>query len=176
MTMKSRAKAKKKAKTTVRRKAATAPKATRFAAAILEAPAFVKVSADGRALPKSATEWKGVYDTRTNLIWGRHVLAGEHNYADAQKVAGQATLCGAPARAASIQERLTITDYAKHSPALDTEYFAEQSGWEWTSTLYASSPRDSAWGVSLGDGDAFWGNQSYQYHVRAVRAGQPIGL
>jgi hypothetical protein len=176
MTMKSRAKAKKKSKTTVRRKAATAPKATRFAAAILEAPAFVKVSADGRALPKSATEWEGVYDPRTNLIWGRHVLAGEHNYADAQKVAGQATLCGATARAASIHERLTITDYAKHSPALDTEYFAEQSGWEWTSTLYASSPRGFAWFVYLGGGGAHWYLQSFRGHVRAVRAGQSIGL
>jgi hypothetical protein len=174
--MKSRAKAKKKAKTVVRRKAAAAPKATRFAAAILEAPAFVKVSADGRALPKSATEWEGVYDPRTNLIWGRHVLAGEHNYADAQKVAGQATLCGAPARAASIQERLTITDYAKHSPALDTDFFANQSGWEWTSTPYASSPRGGAWGVGLGYGGAYWSFQSNHNLVRAVRAGQPIGL
>jgi hypothetical protein len=138
---------------------------------------FFKVSKEGRVLPASAKEWEGVYDSDTGLIWGRAlVTGGERTWAEALKAAAATTLCGAPARAPTIRERISITDFEKHSPALDTAFFAKESGWEWTSTPDAESPSDSAWGVTLGYGYASRGNQSARLHVRAVHAGQPLGL
>jgi len=138
---------------------------------------FCKVASDGRALPASASDWEGVYDATTGLIWGRRLLAGERNWKDAVKAAGEATLCGAPARAPTIQERLSIVDYQRVEPALDVTFFdpKETSAWEWTSTP-AASPSDYAWFVNLSGGYSYRYLQSSAYHVRAVRAGQPIGL
>jgi len=138
---------------------------------------FCKVSSDGRALPASATDWEGVYDATTGLIWGRRLLAGSRNWKDAVKAAGDATLCGAPARAPTIQERLSIVDYTRVEPALDVTFFdpKETSAWEWTSTP-APSPSDYAWSVRLGGGLSDRSHQSYDDRVRAVRAGQPIGI
>jgi hypothetical protein len=141
----------------------------------MPADRFTKVSKDGKTLPANAAEWEGVYDAETGLIWGRALLPGEHTWKDAIKKASEATLCGAPARAPTIQERTGITDYARHSPAL-SPLFAKESAWEWTSTPDAESPSDVAWGVYLGNGGAVRGYQSNRNHVRAVRAGQPIGL
>lgn len=139
---------------------------------------FVKVSSSGHALADDAKDWEGVYDRATGLISGRKLLPGEANWSDSMKKAAAATLCGAPARAPTIQERLSIVDYERHSPALNTDFFdaSEKSAWEWTSTKYASSPSDGAWGVYLGSGCSFWNGQSSHYLVRAVRAGQPVGL
>ncbi len=143
----------------------------------MPASRFTKVSKDGKALPASATDWEGVYDAETGLIWARCLLAGgERTHAEAMKAASEATLCGAPARAPTIQERTGITDYAKHSPALDTAFFKKEAGWEWTSTKDAESPSDCAWLVGLGYGYASRNGQSGRGLVRAVRAGQPIGL
>lgn len=157
--------------------AAPAGVAARTVEVELKMPAerFTKVGKDGKALPASATEWEGVYDAETGLIWGRALLPGEHTWKDALKKASEATLCGAPARAPTIQERTGITDYARHSPAL-SPLFAKESAWEWTSTPDAESPSVYAWFVFLGYGYAGRGYQSYRFHVRAVRAGQPLGL
>lgn len=141
----------------------------------MPAERFTKVGKDGKALPATASEWEGVYDAESGLIWGRAVLPGEHTWKDALKKASEATLCGAAARAPTIQERTGITDYARHSPALHP-YFAKESGWEWTSTPDAESPSDGAWSVGLGFGGAGRYSQSARSRVRAVRAGQPIGL
>jgi hypothetical protein len=144
----------------------------------LQVPAerFTKVSKEGKALPLSATDWEGVYDFESGLIWGRTVLPDEHNWKDALKKASETTLCGAPARAPTVKERFEINDLTKHSPALDTRYFAKDSGWEWTSTVDAGSPSGCAWIVGLGRGFAFRHGQGLRFLVRAVRAGQPIGL
>jgi hypothetical protein len=145
---------------------------------MMEVPAFIKVSADGGALPQSASAWDGVYDPRTNLIWGRALVIGEFTWSDAIAAAAKETLCGAVAGAPTIQERLTINDYTRHSPALDPVFFAKEIGWEWTSTLVAQSqsPSAFAWFVALGDGYAGWNLQDLRGHVRAVRSGQPFGL
>jgi hypothetical protein len=152
------------------------------AAAVIDTPSgkvarFWKVGTDGRVVPDSAKDWEGVYDASTRLIWGRKLLAGEHEWKDALKVAAAATLCGAPARAPTIQERLSIVDYTRTEPALDIAFFdpTEKNAWEWTSTP-ASAPSGCAWLVFLGGGFSLRDNQSLRFHVRAVRAGQPIGF
>jgi hypothetical protein len=139
---------------------------------------FCKVSSDGRALPPSATEWDGVYDATTGLIWGRRLLKGsERDWKASLKAAEESTLCGAPARAPTIQERLSIVDYTRVEPALDVTFFdpTEENAWEWTSTP-AAAPSGFAWFVHLGGGGAGRFHQGYGNRVRAVRAGQPIGL
>jgi hypothetical protein len=137
---------------------------------------FHKVSADGKVLPASAKEWEGVYDSTTSLIWGRKLLSGEFTHADAVKAAAAITLCGKPARAPTIQERLSIVDYSRTEPAIDISVFdpSERNAWEWTSTK-AASPSVYAWIVDLGDGYSGRYYQSNRYYVRAVRAGQPFG-
>lgn len=137
---------------------------------------FTKVSSAGALLPMSATEWEGVYDATTGLIWGRAVLPGEANWQDSLKKAAAATLCGAPARAPTIQERPSIVDYERADPALDTDFFKNDGFvWEWTSTP-AKSPSGLAWFVSLGYGGSYRDGQSYLNFVRAVRAGQLFGI
>ena len=140
-------------------------------------PRFTKVSKDGRALAATAAEWEGVYDATTGLIWARSLLpGGERTWKDACEAAGKAQLCGAAARAPTIRERIGITDFERHSPALDTAFFAKESGWEWTSTVDAESPAVCAWVVYLGCGYAYRFDQGLRARVRAVRSGQPIGL
>lgn len=138
---------------------------------------FWKVAADGRVVPDDAKDWEGVYDASARLIWARKLLAGAHAWADAQKVAAAATLCGAPARAPTIQERLSIVDYSRTEPALNTSFFdpSEKNGWEWTSTP-AAAPSGDAWYVCLGYGGSGRNLQSLRNRVRAVRAGQPLGF
>jgi hypothetical protein len=129
-------------------------------------------------LALDATEWEGVYDRSTDLIWGRSLLAGTHTYADAIKAAAAATLCGKPARLGTIRERLSIVDYDHSEPALDPNYFdtAQKNGWEWTATPYKPSPSGYAWFVFLGGGHSNWILQGSRLSVRAVRASQSFDL
>lgn len=138
---------------------------------------FWKVAASGYVATDDAKDWEGVYDASTNLIWSRKLLAGEHEWKKAIEVAAAATLCGAPARAPTIQERLSIVDYSRVEPALDIRFFdpKETSGWEWTSTP-AAAPSGYAWLVYLGVGHSNRYYQGTRSPVRAVRAGQPLGF
>lgn len=149
---------------------------TRVAAKIVPAidtrPRFVNLDSDGK--PTKDGSW--IFDRTTGLVWARSVLAGEFTYADALKACEKEKFRGVAARAPTLQERFSITDYDKHSPALDTAHFAKDTGWEWTSTLYASSPRGFAWFVSLGFGYCSWGSQGGRGPVRPVLAGQPFNF
>jgi hypothetical protein len=138
---------------------------------------FTKVSAAGALLPDTATEWEGVLDSSTGLVWGRKLLPGEANWKDSLKKASEAKLCGGTARAPTIQERLSIVDYDRADPAIDTNYFdsSEPYAWEWTSTP-AKSPSVCAWVVLLGDGATYRDAQAFRFRVRAVLAGQSLGL
>ena len=130
---------------------------------------FVNLNSHG----KPADELGGwVFDRSTGLVWSRSVLGGEYTYADALKACEAVKFMGQACRAPTLQERFSINDYTKHSPALDVAHFAKESGWEWTSTIDASSPSGSAWYVYLGDGLCDRYGRSYRYHVRPVLAGQ----
>jgi 23S rRNA pseudoU1915 N3-methylase RlmH len=139
------------------------------------APRFVNLDADGKP---TTGEHVAVYDRKTNLTWSRELVAGgSRNWKDSLAAAAAVRLLGKDDwRAPTLEERLSINDYTKHSPALDTEYFAKESGWEWTSTPDAESPSDGAWFVSLGFGGSYRSYQSSHYSVRAVRAGQALAF
>jgi hypothetical protein len=98
------------------------------------------------------------------------------NHADAMRAAGAVKLLGASDwRAPTIQERLSIVDYARIDPALDTDYFDGSSVWEWTGTI-AAAPSEYAWVVNSDGGLSYRYPQSGRGYVRAVRAGQQLGL
>ena len=139
---------------------------------------FINLLANGKQwLDPQDGECVAVFDTKTKLTWTRGVLEGRRNWKDSLAAAAKVRLFGKDDwRAPTLEERLSINDYTKHSPALDTEHFAKDSGWEWTSTLDAGSPSVFAWFVALGYGDSFRYHQSPAYYVRAVRAGQPLAL
>lgn len=139
---------------------------------------FTDLLANGKPwLGPQDGECVAVYDSKTNLTWTRGVLEGRRNWKDSLAAAAAVRLFGKEDwRAPTLEERLSINDYTKHSPALDTEHFAKESGWEWTSTPDAESPSDYAWSVLLGCGSCDRGDQSYDFFVRAVRAGQQFAF
>jgi hypothetical protein len=142
-------------------------------------PRFTKLLVNGKVwLDPQDGECVAVYDSKTNLTWSHSLVAGgSRSWKDSLAAAAAVRLLGKDDwRAPTLEERLSINDYTRHSPALDTEYFAKESGWEWTSTPDAESPSGCAWVVDLGYGSSGRCYQSYHNCVRAVRAGQPFAL
>lgn len=134
-----------------------------------DAPRFVNLDESGKP---TTGDHVAVYDRRTGLVWSRGLVGTGLTHAEAMKVASSFKLFGKEFRAPTIEERQSIIDYSRHSPALDTVHFAKESGWEWTSTVDAESPSGVAWGVFLGSGYCGRNNQSDRGYVRAVLAGQ----
>lgn len=137
---------------------------------------FVKLSATGGQLRDDALDWVAVLDTTTGLEWTRSTLpCGAVPYARAAKEPAKLKLAGkARWRAPTRAERLSIVDDTLVGPALDPRYFdvPQPYGWEWTSTPFASCPREFAWDVGFNSGSAGWLPQSYLGFVRACRASQ----
>lgn len=144
-------------------------------AGLAAGPRFVNLGADGKPTTGAHV---AVYDRKTNLTWSRELVpGGSRNWKDSLAAAAAVRLLGKEDwRAPTLEERLSINDYTKHSPALDTAHFAKESGWEWTSTPDAEDPSFYAWGVGLGYGHSSRSFRSYRYLVRAVRAGQQLAF
>ncbi len=102
-----------------------------------------------------------VLDRTTGLQWTReNVTSGRMNWKAAKEACGKLTLGGhADWRLPTIRELLTLVDYERHNPAIDTTAFKCDPDYYWTSTLTASSPGEFAWGVDFGGGYAGWGGQ-----------------
>lgn len=117
-----------------------------------------------------------VQDNVTGLMWSRkNVGAKRLNWEAAKKACAEAGEGGHDDwRLPTIQELLTIVDYSKSAPAIDSAFQCESS-WYWTSTAAASSPSGCAWVVDFYYGTSDWSGQDDGACVRAVRAGQIIG-
>jgi hypothetical protein len=115
-------------------------------------------------------------DARTGLVWTRETLAGgRRKWADAKTAAADCRIGGfTDWRLPTIQELLSIVDYRRSEPAIDTAFQCE-STWYWSSTPSASSPSDFAWLVNFNGGYSGCYDQGYEGFVRAVRPGQLIG-
>jgi hypothetical protein len=140
---------------------------------------FTKISDAGVVVPKDAASWIAVHDALTNLVWAKSHLPKAYTFEGAKKAAAKFSGCGKDQwRAPTAWERMSIVDFSRHAPALDIDYFdaSQTSGWEWTATEDASSPRGSAWFVYLCSGGCSWYSQSFHSHVRPVLAGQLLGL
>lgn len=119
-----------------------------------------------------------VLDRSTGLEWSRgNVPGGPMNWKAATE-ACKALELGARAdwRLPTIRELLTIVDYERHDPAIDTDAFKCESAYYWTSTPLRSSPGGCAWFVGFGYGSARWRGQDDDACVRAVRASQSLDL
>ncbi|HRC61600.1 MAG TPA: DUF1566 domain-containing protein [Dehalococcoidia bacterium] len=143
----------------------------------LAGPRFTKISDDGRAMAMDSGQWVAVHDAVTDLVWTRAPLEGRHQWKAAHQAAESCALCGqAGWRLPTVTELLTLVDYSRADPAIDTSFFTEAGNWYWTSTPCAPSPSVSAWFVYFDNGYSFWRHQNYEGLVRAVRAGQSLGL
>ncbi len=142
-------------------------------------PRYVNLGADGNPVAVGDPDWVAVYDTQTQLTWTRQCLdCGPVTHADALAAASAVRLFGRDDwRAPTIQEQLSIIDYTRCDPALDTTHFDGPADWCWTSTI-AAAPAGCAWYVFLYDGFSSRDFRSDRLRVRAVRAGQslPLGI
>ena len=134
-----------------------------------------------QAAPSASTsrfETRGniVIDHRTGLMWDRQTLpGGRMSWAKAKEACSLHDLGGyTDWRLPTIRELLTIVDYERHEPAIDTTAFQCESAWYWSSTPYASSPGAYAWYVFFDLGGAYWNDQGGLGFVRACRAGQSV--
>lgn len=140
---------------------------------------FTKLCADGtRWMDAQDGTHVAVHDAKTSLTWSAELVQGgkEMNHADAMKACLALDLLGKKDwRAPTIEELLSIVDYARCDPAVDPEFFKGPYGWTWSSTI-AAAPAGFAWFVDLNDGNSNRSEQTGHDLVRAVRAGQSLDL
>ncbi len=126
--------------------------------------------------PRFRVDDDTVLDRTTGLMWSReNVPGGSMNWKAAQEACKKLQLGGhSDWRLPTIRELLTLVDYERHNPAIDTDTFKCESAYYWTSTPVASSPGACAWLVGFDGGYAGWDGQDGDGHVRAVRASQSL--
>jgi hypothetical protein len=77
-----------------------------------------------------------VTDQRTNLVWGLTVGAAQGtNFDDALKVCATYGDSGVKWRLPSRIELVTLIDFTRTGPAIDTTHFPIPPGWYWTSSV-----------------------------------------
>lgn len=117
-----------------------------------------------------------VLDRRTGLMWSRENIAGDRSrktWTEAKKAVQDCALGGySDWRLPTIRELLSLVDYERYNPAIDTEVFQCDAAWYWTSTPLVSSSGDCTWGVGFNCGGASWSIQGSLGFVRACRPGQ----
>ena len=135
-------------------------------------PRYAKLDASFSELQADAADWTYVLDRTTNLVWMRGEQKAS-SWADAEKLAAAV---GDGFRMPTLRERLSIVDYDRHEPAIDTAYFdSPTSDISWTSTPVNWNKASAAWCVYLGYGNADPLYRSLVGFVRAVRSGVPAG-
>jgi hypothetical protein len=109
-----------------------------------------------------------VTDTVTNLMWQRDCLPGEYTWYDAMELTSN--LGGySDWRLPTIKELLSLVDYEKFNPYIDTDVFpTTPSSSFWSSSPYAGNS-DYAWLVGFDDGYDYYDVKYYYYQVRLVR-------
>jgi hypothetical protein len=119
-----------------------------------------------------------IYDSLLDLTWTRgFVPGGKRKWEDAVRAASEFEYRGRGGfRAPTVSERLSISDFGRFNPAIDTSIFeCPESGWEWTGSIYKPSPAGCAWGVGFGGGYSDACDRDGEGFVRAVCPGQLIG-
>jgi hypothetical protein len=146
---------------TARRKAAAAKPARTKRGAAKAAPATARFrdNADGT-----------VTDTQTGLMWTKATL-GHMDFTDAEQACEELRTAKYPDwRLPTIAELLTLVDYGRYNPAIDTRVFPDtRADWYWTSTNAAWAP-SCAWIVHFYNGYANYYHRSNRACVRAVRS------
>jgi len=129
---------------------------------------------DNRGLqhPPVQPQFEAVLSPDTGLMWSIATIGGKKmTHADAEKAVKELCLCGfSDWRLPTIKELLTLVDYERHSPAIDTDFFPDtKSDWYWTASSSAFYS-GYAWIVYFGSGGSSTVDRSYDAFVRAVRS------
>jgi hypothetical protein len=117
-----------------------------------------------------------VVDSATHLTWQQRVAtAGGDDGAGRSTWANAKSYCaslGSGYRLPTVKELLTIVDFSKANPAIDTSddaFPSTPSEAFWTATPLAGSPPTSAWFISFDDGYAGNVDMGQPNRVRCVR-------
>lgn len=113
-----------------------------------------------------------VLDNSTGLMWDAAGSEKRMTHKEAEAYVKTLKLGGfTDWRLPTVQELLTLVDYSRTNPAIDTSAFSCKSECYWTGTPYAGVA-DSAWYVYFGGGGSNWYYRYGDFCVRAVRASQ----
>jgi len=114
-----------------------------------------------------------VRDTTTRLEWTREPVSAKRlTWTKADAACKELRLGGHDDwRLPTRVELFMLVDETRFDPAIDP-VFQCGPNWFWTSTPYAPSPGDYAWGVIFRNGYAIWGYRGGSGFGRAVRASQ----
>ena len=112
-----------------------------------------------------------VTDTKNNLMWKRELEPNRYTWDEAREITsdfGGYTDWRLP----TIQELLTLVDFTKYAPAINTDYFPNQpSSYVWSGSPYAPYA-NNAWDVHFYNGSANYGYRYGYLFVRLVRSGE----
>lgn len=142
-------------------------------------PAYTKLAADGSDLPADSTE-KHLAVRVDHPLLSKPIIVAAYRASDRITWKNAATKAeahdayGWQWRLPAVEELFLIADRTNPVDELDKNFFPDAKGYEytWSSTVDAESPSDCAWFVDLGGGFSGRDGRSYDYYVRAVRAGQ----
>ena len=141
----------------------------------MKKPTFIKLDANGSALPADAADWVAVQLPEHGLTFtATHINSEEADQEALQQQAGALTLLGhSDWDLPTIDELSLLIDRGRYSPAIDTDFFRDiENDWYWAKTPAAWSSA-SAWYVSFGYGYVGYYHRGGNGFALAVRrAGQ----
>jgi len=117
-------------------------------------------------------------DNRTGLMWVTNMVDAGMPSTSTLTWEGAITFCEglnyagfSDWRLSNIKELVSIVDYSRQSPSINTAYFLNmQSNYYWSSTTYVPTTT-LAWYVYFNFGYVSLINKTLNYYVRCVRAG-----
>lgn len=110
-----------------------------------------------------------ITDNNTGLIWQKQDDGTGRTWDAANTYCAGLSLAGAGWRLPTRMELLTIADYGRYSPAINTAYFPNtQLVFYWASTASASNSA-YAWYVSFNVSYSYADNKTYYFNSRCVR-------
>jgi len=117
--------------------------------------------------PRFTTTPTEVVDGKTGLTWQRGVASVAKTWAEAK---AYCPTVGANFRLPSVKELLTIVDFTKSNPAIDTTVFpGTTAAVFWTSSAVAGNNPSHAWSVNFGTSRAGSYGVGGAGQVRCVR-------
>ena len=155
---------------------------------------WVKLAADGSALPADAAQWACIADQVTGLVWEmktadggvhdaarRYTNLGDGSAADAGALVAASNaegLCGrADWRLPARGELQGIVDYSRSTPgpSVDVAWFPNSDGYSfWTATVQASNPDGAHWHVNFQDGWTGTLANTYAFGEARVVSGRTV--
>ena len=133
---------------------------------------FIRLSEAGKPVTPRTKNHAMVKDTTTGLIWAAAPIEVK-TWAEAEAACKALRLGGHKDwRMPTIKELISIVDYGKREPAIDTKAFRMKAGETWH-RFWSSSPvvgwPEGAWGVLFRNGVVSLGHRRGSGFVRPVR-------